>query len=68
MTSCLLAASVLELDAGTDLVSITVGANDLELTGALRTCAADAESPACTAAPAKVPAAPATSLTTGLAR
>ncbi len=56
------------LDAGTDLVSITVGANDLELTGALRTCAAGAESPACTAALAKIPAALATSLPTGLAR
>ncbi|GLY97300.1 SGNH/GDSL hydrolase family protein [Actinoplanes sp. NBRC 103695] len=55
------------LDAKTDLVSVTVGANDVGLTDALRVCAPAPQSAQCAAALARIPQALATTVPTGVA-
>ncbi|MFG1605392.1 SGNH/GDSL hydrolase family protein [Actinoplanes sp. NPDC049265] len=55
-----------KLTADTDLVSVTVGANDLGLTDTLRLCATAPQGEACTTALARIPQALATTVPAGV--
>ena len=56
------------IDAETDLISLTVGTNDLKLVDTLRLCAAAPQGEACTTAIAAIPQALATTVPAGVGR
>jgi lysophospholipase L1-like esterase len=67
-TADVLAEQTDALSAGTDLVSITVGSNDLDLTGALRICADPSQAQNCAAKLAAAKQALATTFPAALAK